>query len=142
VGTHSAKANAMVRSLLEQRLLSPHLPAYDRVQPEVKYGAGNKSRVDFVLHSGDGSGSGDDTKDSSSIAPSKRRRTARGSNNAAAAADVAAAVAADAAAPAEAAATPVPTASNGGEAGQQSCCYVEVKSVTLAENQAQVGMGQ
>lgn len=49
VGAHSAKANAIVRALLEAHAL-PQLPPYGRIQQEVKYGKDGKSRVDFVLH--------------------------------------------------------------------------------------------
>ncbi|PSC70862.1 Proline iminopeptidase [Micractinium conductrix] len=77
VGTHSAKANAMVRAMLEQRLLGGHLPPYDRIQAEVKYGADGKSRVDFVLHSGpDGAASSSAALTGSKQA--KRRRGAKG----------------------------------------------------------------
>ncbi|KAL4431992.1 hypothetical protein ABPG77_000259 [Micractinium sp. CCAP 211/92] len=69
VGTHSAKANAMVRSLLEARLL-PGLPSYEWVQAEVRYGADGKSRVDFLLRSG-----GPDASGSTAKAGVKRRRT-------------------------------------------------------------------
>ena len=49
VGVHSAKANALVRALLEAGRL-PGLPPYAWVQQEVKFGAGGASRCDFVLH--------------------------------------------------------------------------------------------
>lgn len=47
VGVHSAKANAMVRSLLEARAI-PQLMPYDALRSEVKYGSEN-SRIDFLL---------------------------------------------------------------------------------------------
>lgn len=52
VGVHSAKANAMVRSLLEARAI-PQLMPYDALRPEVKYGSEN-SRIDFLLESRQG----------------------------------------------------------------------------------------
>ncbi|KAL4424351.1 hypothetical protein ABPG75_001652 [Micractinium tetrahymenae] len=136
VGTHSAKANAMVRHLLEARLL-PGLPPYGRVQAEVKYGADGKSRVDFVLHpSSEASSSSDrDAADAAgSGAPAKRRRSARSARAAAGteeAAAVTAGPASDAAAD-QAATDPPP-------AGQRGACFVEVKSVTLAEDRGQGG---
>jgi sugar fermentation stimulation protein A len=50
VGIHSAKANAMVRFLLEARMV-PGLPAYDNIQAEVRYG--ENSRLDFFLSGGE-----------------------------------------------------------------------------------------
>lgn len=128
VGTHSAKANAVVRALLEARLL-PQLPPYSAIQPEVKIGADGKSRVDFVLRlcsSGGGgaageqeapSGSGDEQQQAGSGGggPAKRRRTGAGSSAAAAAAAAKALAAAAAADPIQ-------------------FCFLEVKSVTLAED--------
>lgn len=58
MGTHSAAANRMVRRLLEGRLLGGALPPYSAVQAEVKYGAGGKSRVDFLLSGGGGASAG------------------------------------------------------------------------------------
>jgi sugar fermentation stimulation protein A len=48
IGCHSAKANAMVDSLLQQKLI-PQLSSYNEIRKEVKYGSDGKSRVDFVL---------------------------------------------------------------------------------------------
>lgn len=50
VGVHSAKANAMVRALLEAHLV-PGLPTYENIQAEVYYG--EKSRLDFFLSGGE-----------------------------------------------------------------------------------------
>ncbi|KAL4859014.1 Proton/sulfate cotransporter 2 [Chlorella vulgaris] len=110
VGTHSAKANAMVRVLLEQRLLT-QLPTFDTVQSEVKYGADGKSRVDFVLHTGTASAAAaSGGAGSAGSAGSKRRRGS---------------VAAGSMVVAGAQAT--------------ASCYLEVKSVTLAEDRPEGG---
>ena len=83
VGVHSARANAMVRALLERRLLAG-LPPYGRVQAEVKFGEGGKSRVDFLLHPPDADGSSGAAgssaaaeADGSAGAAPKRRRTSK-----------------------------------------------------------------
>lgn len=109
VGTHSAKANAMVRVLLEQRLLT-QLPTFDTVQSEVKYGADGKSRVDFVLHTGTALAAAASGGAGSAVSAGSKRR--RGS------------VAAGSMVVAGAQAT--------------ASCYLEVKSVTLAEDRPEV----
>ncbi|BDA45200.1 Sugar fermentation stimulation protein homolog [Coccomyxa sp. Obi] len=48
VGVHSASANGIVHTLLQQRLIADLLP-YTGIRKEVKYGEAGKSRVDFVL---------------------------------------------------------------------------------------------
>ena len=116
----------------------------------MKYGADGKSRVDFVLHSGpDGAASSSAALTGSKQA--KRRRGAKGGGGggAAGAAAPAAAAAAPlvATAPAEAAAVGVagPAAAAGAAAAVaaaaarpiSSCTYLEVKSVTLAEDRPQ-----
>lgn len=140
VGVHSAKANAMVRALLQSQAL-PGLPPYTRIQQEVRFGADGKSRVDFVLHwepagspsSGSAAGGSGSVLPSrittaaaaeqvaSGAAPTRKRR--RGSNAAptAAAASGAAELAAAAAA-----------------AVDKNCCYLEVKASTLAEDRTDV----
>jgi sugar fermentation stimulation protein A len=52
VGTHSAKANAFVKVLLQANAI-PELLPYTEIKPEIKYGSEN-SRVDFCLERGDG----------------------------------------------------------------------------------------
>lgn len=118
----------MARCLLEHRLL-PQLPPYERVQAEVKYGAEGKSRVDFLLHPAGSASSegGQDGSGSGVGAPAKRRRTSK-TAAAAAAATSAAAVVGSAADAMGAAATAARAAV--GALG----CYVEVKSVSLAED--------
>ena len=51
VGTHSAKANAFVKVLLQANAI-PELLPYVEIRPEVKYGSEN-SRVDFCLERGE-----------------------------------------------------------------------------------------
>ncbi len=133
----------MVRSLLEARLL-PGLPSYEWVQAEVRYGADGKSRVDFVLRSG-----GPDASGSTANAGVKRRRTRGAAATAAAeAAAVTSAIAATgvvASAAAEAAAVSAAATAAAAEetpasdlpAGQRPGCFLEVKSVTLAEDHGQ-----
>lgn len=48
VGTNTNLPNRVVRSLLERRLI-PELGSYGAIRSEVKYGAGDRSRIDFVL---------------------------------------------------------------------------------------------
>ncbi|CAL8469042.1 g8583 [Coccomyxa elongata] len=48
VGVHSASANGIVHTLLQQRLIADLLP-YTGIRKEVKYGKAGQSRVDFVL---------------------------------------------------------------------------------------------
>jgi hypothetical protein len=115
----------MTRQLLERRLL-PQLPPYDRLQAEVKYGDGGKSRVDFVLHC-DGSGSGPVVI---AATAAKRKRGGGGSScSSGAAAD-----SGDASAAATAPAAAAVSATSG------TCCYLEVKSVTLAEDREVGGL--
>ncbi|KAI7844715.1 hypothetical protein COHA_001803 [Chlorella ohadii] len=148
VGVHSAKANAMVRALLQAQAL-PGLPPYSRIQQEVKFGADGKSRVDFVLHrepQGEPSSAAQTSSSSggamaaavgvaaaaaavgaSNGAPAAKRR--RGSKAAAAAAAAATAVQAGEAA----------TAAAGAGAMNTKCCYLEVKASTLAEDREDGG---
>jgi sugar fermentation stimulation protein A len=51
VGTHSAKANAFVKVLLQANAI-PELLPYVEIKPEIKYGSEN-SRVDFCLERGE-----------------------------------------------------------------------------------------
>jgi len=51
VGTHSAKANAFVKVLLQANAI-PELLPYVEIRPEIKYGSEN-SRVDFCLERGE-----------------------------------------------------------------------------------------
>lgn len=51
VGTHSAKANAFVKVLLQANAITELLP-YVEIRPEIKYGSEN-SRVDFCLERGE-----------------------------------------------------------------------------------------
>lgn len=147
MGVHSAKANAMVRALLQAQAL-PGLPPYSRIQQEVKFGADGKSRVDFVLHrepQGEPSSAAQTSSSSggamaaavgvaaaaaavgaSNGAPAAKRR--RGSKAAAAAAAAATAVQAGEAA----------TAAAGAGAMNTKCCYLEVKASTLAEDREDV----
>ncbi len=117
----------MVRSLLEARLL-PGLPPYDWVQAEVRYGADGKSRVDFVLRSGGPGGT------SSAAKAGVKRRRVKGPTTAAAAEAAAAAAGATAAATAAAEEGLAPGLL---PAGQRPGCFLEVKSVTLAEDGGQ-----
>lgn len=145
MGTHSAKANAMVRTLLEARLL-PGLPPYSRVQAEVRYGADGKSRVDFVLlpggpdtSGGGGSSRGSETAGSGlaegagSDGPAKRPAKRRRSRAAAASSEAAEPAAlTPAAAPLDALAEQAAAGLLPG--GRVGGCFLEVKSVTLAED--------
>ncbi|KAG1666315.1 hypothetical protein FOA52_004797 [Chlamydomonas sp. UWO 241] len=49
VGVHAALANCMVRAALEGGVLEQQVGLFSELQPEVKFGAGGKSRVDFML---------------------------------------------------------------------------------------------
>lgn len=81
VGTNTNLPNRVVRSLLERRLI-PELGPYGAIRSEVKYGAGDRSRIDFVLDPvnpvgtslGDapGDASGHDCSGHDLIAPSDR----------------------------------------------------------------------
>ena len=154
VGVHSAKANAMVRALLQAQAL-PGLPPYTRIRQEVKFGTDGKSRVDFVLHwevpggpshgsaAGGSTGGGDLLLSSSTaaaavatvaaaaeegasgVAPaSKRRRGSKAAPTAAAAAAAAGAA--------------VAAAVGLDAAVENNCCYLEVKASTLAEDRPNV----
>lgn len=129
----------MVRCLLDARLL-PGLPPYAQVQAEVRYGTDGKSRVDFVLHpEGEGGSTGGSSCAAGAFggAPAKRRRS-----RAAAAAGAAAEAAAGTLPSSAAAATALQAAGAQAAAGlplagQRGSCFLEVKSVTLAEDHAQ-----
>ena len=53
IGIHTGRANGLVREAIENGLLT-ELQGYQRLKPEVRYGAEN-SRIDFLLDSGDSS---------------------------------------------------------------------------------------
>lgn len=50
VGTNTALPNRVIKSALEANLF-PELGSYQKIRPEVKYGADGKSRIDFLLES-------------------------------------------------------------------------------------------
>ncbi|MEM9213803.1 MAG: DNA/RNA nuclease SfsA [Cyanobacteria bacterium P01_F01_bin.150] len=52
VGVNTALPNRVVKSVLESRLI-PELGEYETIRPEVPYGKDKKSRIDFLLSSGD-----------------------------------------------------------------------------------------
>lgn len=52
VGVNTALPNRIMKSALEARLF-PELGDYQTIRPEVKYGKGGKSRIDFLLSGGE-----------------------------------------------------------------------------------------
>lgn len=141
MGVHSAKANAMVRALLQAQAL-PGLPPYSRIQQEVKFGADGKSRVDFVLHWEPQGGP-------SSTALGSSSSSGAAATAAAGAAAAAAAVGASNGAPAAKRRRGSKAATAGGAAEaavaaaaaaavNKNGCYLEVKASTLAEDREDV----
>ncbi len=55
VGTNTALPNRVMKAALLAGVI-PEVGVYDRVQTEVKYGQGGKSRIDFLLTQGPGDG--------------------------------------------------------------------------------------
>lgn len=49
VGINTSLPNRVIKSALENHLLSDLADRYDTVRPEVRYGKENKSRIDFLL---------------------------------------------------------------------------------------------